>query len=170
MMKKALATVLVAVTLITMTAMGGFSVCAAEGSGFVEGYYTYSVQNGEATITDTDTAISGDVVIPSTLGGYPVTKIGSYGFSHCYDVTSLVIPDGVTEIAPNTFYLCEQLVDVKLPESVRRICGHAFEGCRSLKNLQLPKAMPEIGDQAFEACPLPMGIRMKLKFAPKLRE
>ena len=37
-----------------------------------EGYYTYEITDGTATITDCDTAISGDITIPSALGGYPV--------------------------------------------------------------------------------------------------
>ena len=48
-----------------------------------EGYYTYTVSNGEATITDCNTAISGDIAIPSTLGGYPVTSIGDFAFDEC---------------------------------------------------------------------------------------
>ena len=47
------------------------------------GYYTYSVSNGEATITDCDTSISGNITIPSELGIYPVTSIGNYAFSGC---------------------------------------------------------------------------------------
>ena len=38
---------------------------AVSASAETEGYYTYEVENGEATITDVDTSISGDVVIPS---------------------------------------------------------------------------------------------------------
>lgn len=41
----------------------------------MEGYYTYTVSDGKATITDVSTSISGEVTIPSTLGGYPVTSI-----------------------------------------------------------------------------------------------
>ena len=37
-----------------------------------EGYYKYSVSNGKAIIKGCDTSISGHVVIPSTLGGYPI--------------------------------------------------------------------------------------------------
>ena len=40
-----------------------------------EGNYTYTVTNGEATITDFSTSVSGSITIPLTLGGYPVTNI-----------------------------------------------------------------------------------------------
>ena len=42
---------------------------------FTDGYYTYTVTDGEATITKVAKTISGDIVIPKYLGGYPVVKI-----------------------------------------------------------------------------------------------
>ena len=41
---------------------------------------TYEVSDGEATITGCDNSISGDIVIPDTIDGYPVTSIGDYTF------------------------------------------------------------------------------------------
>ncbi len=49
-------------------------------------YLTYSITDGEVTITGCDQSISGDVVIPDTIEGYPVTSIGEGAF---YDCTSL---------------------------------------------------------------------------------
>ena len=56
-----------AVSIILTMFTGLFSVQAGAAT---SGYYTYSVSNGKATITGVDTSISGDVTIPSTLGGY----------------------------------------------------------------------------------------------------
>ncbi|MCK9477919.1 MAG: hypothetical protein M0R40_00245 [Firmicutes bacterium] len=46
-------------------------------SAATEGIYTYTVSvfNGEATITACQTSASGDITIPSTLGGYPVAEL-----------------------------------------------------------------------------------------------
>ena len=38
--------------------------------------YIYTVENGEAIITGFSSSEEGDIVIPDTLGGYPVTAIG----------------------------------------------------------------------------------------------
>ena len=76
---------------------------AVSASAATEGYYTYKVENGEATITDVDESISGDVVIPSTLGGYPVTSIGYEAFEFCENLRSITIPEGVTYIGSYAF-------------------------------------------------------------------
>ena len=48
-----------------------------------EGIYIYEVTEGKATITGCDTSARGDILIPSTIGEYPVTSIGSYAFENC---------------------------------------------------------------------------------------
>lgn len=59
--------------------------------------WTYSVSNGEAIITKSS-AMTGDLVIPSTLGGYPVSSIDSHAFYRCMGLTSVTIPSSVTSI------------------------------------------------------------------------
>ena len=88
-MKKLLSIFLAIVLIITAMSLGAFEFKA---NALSEGDYTYSVSDGKATITDVDTSISGAVTIPSTLGGYPVTSIGSYAFSDCTSFTSITIP------------------------------------------------------------------------------
>jgi len=88
---------------------------AAEETTLKEGYYTYTVKDQQATITDCDTAISGEVIIPSTLGGYPVTAIGQYAFDYCNSLTGVTIPDSVTTIGEGAFSSCSSLKKMVLP-------------------------------------------------------
>ena len=76
---------------------------------FEEGYYTYSVENGKATITGFDKSISGEVAIPDTLGRYPVTSIDGFVFYGCTGLTSITIPDSVTSIGWFAFSGCTGL-------------------------------------------------------------
>ena len=78
-------------------------------------YYTYSVSSGEAWITDVDESISGDVVIPATLGGFPVTRIES-GFRDCKNITTITIPATVFSIAYSEFSDCPLLTDIFVEE------------------------------------------------------
>lgn len=73
----------VAVIFCTMP-FGTFTASAA-----TNGYYTYTITNGKATITDCSTSISGNVIIPSTLDGYPFTSIGPYAFEICTSLTTV---------------------------------------------------------------------------------
>lgn len=68
-------TFLVGIMMIAMLLCCNSQVQAAQG-----GDYTYTVTAGQAQITGY-TGAGGDVTIPSTLGGAPVTSIGDQAFS-----------------------------------------------------------------------------------------
>lgn len=87
----------------------------------------------------------GDVVIPDDLG---ITSIGKAGFQ---EVTSIVIPEGVTEIGEKAFVLCEKLENVTLPSSLRLIKKGAFYACTALNDVVLPEDVTVLGD-AFTGC------------------
>ncbi len=93
------------------------------------GYY-FSINDGGATITDIDEAIvTGDVVIPDTLGGYPVKALGDYVFEDKYNITSLVIPEGVETIGENCFDDCCYLEKLWLPSTLKYVGDWAFDNC-----------------------------------------
>ncbi len=107
-------------------------------SAATEGYYTYKVENGKAIITVVNPSISGDVTIPSTLGGYSVTSIGNSALYGCTDLTSITIPDSVTSIEMWAFGNCTSLTSITIPDSVTAIGFCAFNGCTGLTSITLP--------------------------------
>ncbi len=64
---------------------------------------TWSTTDGEVTITDCGTAATGELVIPDTIEGNPVTSIGKHAFTSCSDLTSITIGDSVTSIRAASF-------------------------------------------------------------------
>lgn len=102
----------------------------------VEGDYTYDVSDGNATITKY-TGTGGDVTIPSTLGGYPVTTIGEFAFQNTYSLTSVVIPEGVTSIEANVFLSCTGIKSVTLPKGLKSVGSTAFANCEFLEEVHI---------------------------------
>ncbi|MBQ7574173.1 MAG: leucine-rich repeat domain-containing protein [Clostridia bacterium] len=117
-----------------------------------DGFYTYSVENGVATITKCDTAIKGDVTIPETLGGYTVTSIGREAFYGCEGIENIQIPNSVTQIGKLAFLECRNLLSITLPGGIEKIDDFTFYYCESLKSIQIPDNVKSIGIYAFSGC------------------
>lgn len=66
--------------------------------------------------------------------------------------TEIVIPAGVTEIAPYAFYMNTQVTSVTMFDSVVAIGAHAFENCTALQTLYIGENVGMIGDSAFRGC------------------
>lgn len=128
MKKKFLITLIAVCTMLL--AFGIINASAA-----TDGIYTYSVSKEKATITGC-TSAQGQLVIPVSLGGYPVTTIGDFAFSYCsYGPESITIPDGVTSIGKYAFECCDRLRNITIPNSVTSIGEGAFSGCIELKDV-----------------------------------
>ena len=66
--------------------------------------------------------------------------------------SSVVIPEGVTEIGERAFEGCKALASVAIPEGVTEIGERAFEGCKALASVTIPASVTEIGQEAFSGC------------------
>ena len=147
-MKKLLSVVLATAILLQILPL---SIVPVSAISYTSGDYMYTVVDGEATILDY-TGEGSDIVIPTVLGGCPVTTIGSYSFSLCQKIVSVVIPEGVTTIQYQSFSNCINLYTITIPNTVQLIGAHAFQGCKSLSSISIPDSVTEIGQSAFEGC------------------
>lgn len=112
-------------------------------------YYTYEVTDGAAIITGVDKSISGNVVIPDTLGGYPVKAIGTLAFGSCNEITAVTVPGSVDSIGDDAFFCCEKLENVTISDGVTSIGLRAFVFCEALVNITIPDSVTYIGSSAF---------------------
>ena len=79
--------------------------------------FTYTNTNGTITITGY-IGPGGDVTIPSTIAGVPVSSIGDFAFWQTASLTNLTIPDSVTSIGDGAFDGCQNLASVTIGNSV----------------------------------------------------
>ena len=123
--------------------------------------YKYYVLDGEAAISSgirevpaVDQSTSGPIEIPSSLGGCPVTSLGTDAFYGCSRITSVSIPDTVANIGYCCFFGCSSLQGgLVISDSVVNIEAQAFEHCRSLSTAKIGDNVPELKSWAFYDCP-----------------
>jgi hypothetical protein len=63
----------------------------------------------------------------------------------CTGLTSITIPDRVTQIGLSAFRDCNSLTRITIPDSVTSISDTAFMGCTSLTSITIPAAITRIG-------------------------
>ena len=148
MKRRILRLTLVTCFILAVTAL--FTVSASAET-YRDGDLTYTVSNGEITITDCESSVT-SVTIPSKINGYPVASIGYKAFSWCTSLTSISIPDSVTSIGSYAFSWCTSLTSVSIPDSVTSIGNYAFSGCTRLTSISIPDSVTSIGVAAFWYC------------------
>jgi len=142
--------------LVVCLLMSSFSVAAsAKSLTFTDEYgtWTYEVEaDGAVTLLKCKTARK-NIVIPATIDGMPVKKLGKHLFQNNDTITGVVIPHGVEEIDKMVFFNCDKLEHVEIPTSVKTIGDKAFSKCGAMEELYIPSSVTELGDKVFEDSP-----------------
>ncbi|MCQ2227433.1 MAG: leucine-rich repeat domain-containing protein [Bacteroidales bacterium] len=116
----------------------------------------YIGKGGDATIPNGVTSVGPhsfegsnltSVVIPES-----VTEIGEYAFYASKKLKAVNIPSNITKLNNCVFSLCSSLTTITIPEKVVSIGTRAFEDCSSLTSLSIPESVTEIKELAFHAC------------------
>lgn len=108
---------------------------------------------------------NGLINFPSEVNGYPVTKIIAGSSSNKSTVTSVFIPDSVTEIEGNAFYSFDNLQTVTFEQNgsasvastqsnygLEKIGMSSFAFCSKLTEIQIPNTVTYIDIDAFNGC------------------
>ena len=115
-----------------------------------ENGYTYTVSDGKAYIFEYEGS-GDDIVVPRTLGGYPVCGIGGRAFAGT-DITSVTVHSGIEYAANEAFASCQSLVSVEFEGEATTLGAGIFAGCSALKSVILPSALASIPSDAFTGC------------------
>lgn len=153
-------------------------MCVGAGAGYYsEGYYdgerggwrenirektvypfTFEVYDeSEASVIRIDKNAKGEITVPATVDGVPVTEISAFSDSlfdpdGCPNVTKVTLPDSITGINYCAFSGFTKLEEISIPAGVEYIGWRAFENCSALRKITLPEGLEEIGEEAFLNC------------------
>ena len=144
---------------------------AAKQSDFeLNGIYYKKLSESEVAVTrkgeghQNSNVYVGDLVLPASINRegieYKVTSIRANAFEQCWKLTSLVIPDGVTEIGDFAFSGCVALKSVKFPDSLHKFGMCAFFGCIALSSIDIPEGTEIISNQCFYGCSSLTSVRL----------
>ena len=118
-------------------------------------YYNLIKKAKQAEVTSNPNRYSGSIDIPSTVDyegiTYNVTKIGEQAFCYCENVTSISIPNSITDIGDRAFMSCS-FESIIIPNSVKSIDYEAFYHCRKLASITIGNGLEKIDRKAFEDC------------------
>ncbi len=155
-------------TLALLTGVFAFGETFTDGNGLV---WTYTTSSGNATLSAVERAdglaLSGELVIPSTVNGATVTSIAADSFKEL-PITGLSVANSITTIGGGAFANCSALLNVTFGSGLVTIAdgngnsrtdnpdslAHtgAFGNCINLETVTFGGALLKIGHHAFSEC------------------
>lgn len=165
---RAIAIVLIISTLCTL--VQGFqrkNVQAENAEDFI-----YNIENGEVTITGYTGDITGDLIIPDYIEGYPVTVIGERAFSYGTEQDAflggrLQLPANLKRIGDYAFYECRFFGELNLPDGLEYIGAYAFARCIYFSgDLFIPDSVSDVMTGAFSE---DSGFKGRLRLSNNMR-
>lgn len=87
-----------------------------------------------------------EIVLPGS-----VTEIAYSAFYNCSSLSSVVLPEGLLTIRSDAFN-STNLTSLTIPESVTQIEGYAFGGNQNLQSVVIPASVSQIASTAFQGC------------------
>ncbi len=103
------------------------------------------------SVSAKNTNIKGELVIPNTYNGLPVTTVAEEGFMFCSSLTSIIIPDSIEVIEDYGFYSCSSVDSLELPKNLKKIGRSAFYSWHKLPSVTIPASVEFINGGIFHS-------------------
>lgn len=122
------------------------------------GMFEFSMDSKTNEITITGLNGSGaeatNIVIPSQINGYNVTRLGNRCFEERSNIVSVSFEAGsmLTEIGDSAFSGATSLSSIVIPASVRTIGEFCFNECTSLTAISIPEGVTALDSGTFQKC------------------
>lgn len=150
-MKKRLLSILLAAALLI--GLVPTLLLPAAAAGYTSGDFTYKLNDDGSAIITRYSGSAAALTIPSSLDGHTVKQIGSYAFEKNTTLTSVSIPETVTELKYSAFMDCTSLTAVTIPSGLTKsgsLGSGAFSGCSALTTVQFGSGLVSIPEALFE--------------------
>lgn len=113
--------------------------------------FNYSIAHGRASIYNGSGAVH-ELIIPSSLEGSPVRRIGDSAFKNSKKLESVTVEAELNEIGYLAFYNCAKLRRIEFKRPVETIARSAFNRCTALESVTIPDGCKKICTYAFRTC------------------
>lgn len=119
--------------------------------------HTFENGKGKIVLNPEATGINGyllrsEETITSIIIPNGITNIGNQSFADFSNLTSITLPQSITKIEQGAFYGCSSLMNITIPEGVIDIEPVAFCDCSKLTSITIPQSVTKIGPAAFSGC------------------
>ena len=151
-MKKRLLSILLAAALLI--GLVPTLLLPAAAAGYTSGDFTYKLNDDGSAIITQYSGSAAALTIPSSLDGHTVKQIGTYAFGKNTTLTSVSIPETVTELEYSAFMGCTSLTAVTIPSGLTKagsLGSGAFSGCSALTTVQFGSGLTSIPEALFES-------------------
>ena len=108
--------------------------------------------NGKRVTKIGEEAFSGNTSIKDVTMLSNIVRIGGNAFYDCPTLTKVVLSKGLTHTGVGTFGECSSLKSVTIPNGIKTIGSYTFEYCTSLNSINLPDSITSIDGSAFLGC------------------
>ncbi len=80
-----------------------------------------------------------------------LTSIGSYAFTNCSSLETVLLPEGLVSITAASFSGLSKLTTVSFPSTLKEISGKQAFSSTGLINVRLPYGLEKLGNNIFQA-------------------
>ena len=163
-MKKKILMVILAASMISLSACGGSekstsdssnevsSESKAEASSGIEFNYE-ELSDGTLSVSFFDEEEPQETIeIPEEIDGKKVSEIGDSLFEGNEKVKKVVLPESVKTILPDAFRFATSLEELEINGAVESVGVYAIYGCRELKTLRFPEGLKTLSNVAIASC------------------